>query len=82
MDVSNPIREYLQIQAKEKEIHDKWGFKPYKGVSSNILLQFLWTMTIRFKPYKGVSSNKYKIKNGYCCSNVSNPIREYLQMIV
>ena len=56
-------------------------FKPYKGVSSNLLAQSLESSHARFKPYKGVSSNvvdgKTILKD---LSKVSNPIREYLQI--
>ena len=57
--VSNPIREYLQIEVvNHLEYITKTCFKPYKGVSSNKKMQvtvgYEWDS---FKPYKGVSSN-------------------------
>ena len=56
--VSNPIREYLQIQVSPLYHHSIFCFKPYKGVSSNLeLLSLLIHLQARFKPYKGVSSN-------------------------
>ena len=39
-------------------------FKPYKGVSSNIMKIIELKIEERFKPYKGVSSNiKNNLKN-------------------
>ena len=35
--VSNPIREYLQISFNQPKKSYEIGFKPYKGVSSNIV---------------------------------------------
>ena len=39
--VSNPIREYLQIDLFGGKVIEKTGFKPYKGVSSNNVLRDL-----------------------------------------
>ena len=52
-NVSNPIREYLQMR-----IIYYSSFKPYKGVSSNTSnILSPATDCFCFKPYKGVSSN-------------------------
>ena len=56
-EVSNPIREYLQINGWRVCISKATCFKPYKGVSSNwVLIHKVFKFTC-FKPYKGVSSN-------------------------
>ena len=101
--VSNPIREYLQIRSRVRFSPVTPCFKPYKGVSSNLLIAPNPSIPVSFKPYKGVSSNTianvgyFKECNGFkpykgvssnkatfkeCIqfSNVSNPIREYLQI--
>ncbi len=58
-------------------------FKPYKGVSSNSP-RFLGTRADieSFKPYKGVSSNRFLFTVMATLHVVSNPIREYLQIIL
>ena len=55
-------------------------FKPYKGVSSNELYNSLLNSPSCFKPYKGVSSNNWSPRTLGTNLNVSNPIREYLQI--
>ena len=55
--VSNPIREYLQMSVQNAQACTHGGFKPYKGVSSNLMLKDKLRDELRFKPYKGVSSN-------------------------
>ena len=56
--VSNPIREYLQIEQLYKLKKISESFKPYKGVSSNKVGVCTQSgFSLRFKPYKGVSSN-------------------------
>ena len=39
------------------------------------------TLFASFKPYKGVSSNPVRIQTLQHSVRVSNPIREYLQMV-
>ncbi len=57
------------------------SFKPYKGVSSNLASFFNIESKRCFKPYKGVSSNLSQ--NLFSSKDrVSNPIREYLQILI
>ena len=62
--VSNPIREYLQIHISHLDFSLFLRFKPYKGVSSNFILDDSEDREKCFKPYKGVSSNS-KVSNYY-----------------
>ena len=56
------------------------SFKPYKGVSSNRAKVLPVCEAHCFKPYKGVSSNGFYKSAPIVPQNVSNPIREYLQI--
>ena len=80
VQVSNPIREYLQILKKVAYLYESISFKPYKGVSSNHREYDEDMKLTRFKPYKGVSSNHRQYQVISSSQGVSNPIREYLQM--
>ena len=57
LQVSNPIREYLQIDVTSYTSRFISSFKPYKGVSSNESQEEFVFGWVCFKPYKGVSSN-------------------------
>ena len=57
------------------------SFKPYKGVSSNKSNFNPSFDPSGFKPYKGVSSNFGGVGRRTARNAVSNPIREYLQII-
>ena len=80
LDVSNPIRENVQI-------HHKWVFYLGRDVSNPIrenvqILEELEGLEVesRFKPYKGECSNLILHSSLHRFCHVSNPIRENVQI--
>ena len=50
------------MTGRQNQLQVRTGsFKPYKGVSSNQLVEVIFHTHHRFKPYKGVSSNEEKL---------------------